>query len=72
LDQALNTIISAIELVIKTKDILSQPDQLYLIIDDTILQGFIFEEIPEIVASIVLLKDDKAFSGKSSKHGDDF
>lgn len=69
LSEVLNTIISALELVYKkklsTKTLVNQIDLLYLLLDETIEHGFIFEGDPEIVAARSLLKDDNALIGKA-------
>jgi len=73
LDEVLDTIINALQLVFKkvnSDSLIQQIDLLYLLLDETIEQGFIFEGDSEVVAARVLLKDDKAFAGKNpSKAG---
>lgn len=70
LDEVLDTIFSALGLVFKkvgADDLVKQIDLLYLLLDETIEQGFIFEGDPEVVAARVVLKDDRAFAGKASR-----
>ncbi|KAK8895049.1 Coatomer subunit zeta-1 [Tritrichomonas musculus] len=68
LDEVLETISTSISLVYKGKvnseSLIKQIDLLYLLLDETIEQGFIFEGDPEIVAARALLKNDNAFAGK--------
>ena len=70
LDELLDTIFTALTLVFKkvsAETLIQQIDLLYLLLDETVEQGYIFEGDPEVVAARVLLKDDSAFSGKANK-----
>ena len=71
LDEVLETISTSISLVYKGKFssecLIKQIDLLYLLLDETIEQGFIFEGDPEVVAARALLKNDTAFAGKGIK-----
>ena len=70
LDELLDTIFTALSLVFKktsADSLVQQIDLLYLLLDETIEQGYVFEGDPEVVAARVLLKDDSAFYGKSHK-----
>lgn len=68
LDEVLETISTSISLVYKGKFssecLIKQIDLLYLLLDETIEQGFIFEGDPEVVAARALLKNDNALAGK--------
>ncbi|EAY10766.1 hypothetical protein TVAG_121700 [Trichomonas vaginalis G3] len=75
LDEVLETIFTALSLVYKKvsyDDLMKQIDLLYLLLDETIEQGYIFEGDPEIVAARVVLKDDKAFAGKAVRSSQGF
>lgn len=71
--EVLNSVITAMSLAFKgkvrTETLVKQVDLLYLLLDETIENGYIFEADPEVVAARTLLKDDKAFSGKSLLSG---
>ena len=68
LDEVLQTLQSALSLVYKkgltADNLVQQIDLLYLLLDETIEQGFLFECDPEVVAARALLKDDNAFQGR--------
>ena len=68
LDEVLETISTSISLVYKGKFssecLIKQIDLLYLLLDETIEQGFIFEGDPEVVAARALLKNDNALVGR--------
>lgn len=74
LDGVLDTLSDSISLVFKGKvyseDLTKQIDLLYLLFDETIEQGFVFESDPQIVASRTMLKNDNAFAGKIYKKAD--
>lgn len=75
LDEVLDTIFNALSLVFKkvtSETLVQQIDLLYLLLDETIEQGYIFEGDPEIVAARVLLKNDNAFQGKANKTSNGF
>jgi hypothetical protein len=69
--EVLEVIVTSISLVFKSKvtaeTLVQQIDLLYLLLDETIENGFVFEGDPEVVAARTMLKDDTAFTGKSLK-----
>ncbi|OHT17351.1 putative coatomer subunit zeta [Tritrichomonas foetus] len=74
-DELISTFSTVLELIygrIASDLIKSKIDSLYLIIDDMIDQGFIFEGDPEVIASRVSLKDDGAFTGRAINHNTHF
>ena len=75
LDEIIDTIFTALSLIFKktsADSLIQQIDLLYLLLDETIEQGFVFEGDPEVVAARVLLKDDNAFHGKASQSSNGF
>ena len=62
---------SAMMLVFKgkvnTETLVRQIDLLYLVLDETIENGYVFEGDCEIVAARAMLKEDGAYAGKSMK-----
>ncbi|OHT08012.1 hypothetical protein TRFO_23633 [Tritrichomonas foetus] len=76
MDEVLETISTSISLVYKGKvtaeNIVQQIDLLYLLLDETIEQGFIFEGDPEVVAARAMLKNDNAFAGKGIRNMNGF
>ena len=48
-------------------EIVASIEQLYMIVDEVIEQGFVFCGNGEVVAARVMLREDKAFEGKSTK-----
>jgi hypothetical protein len=71
LGEILEAVITSISLVFKSKvtadALVQQIDLLYLLLDETIENGFVFEGDPEVVAARTMLKEDTAFAGKSLK-----
>lgn len=63
--ETLCTIANAADLVFKNKQPETQMDNLFLVIDETVQEGYVFESDPEVIAARALLKDDTAFRGKS-------
>ena len=49
--------------------LMKQIDLLYLLLDETIENGYVFEADPEVSAARALLKDDKALAGKALLSG---
>jgi hypothetical protein len=69
--ELLEAIATSLSLIYKSKvnaeSLVQQIDLLYLLLDETIENGFIFEADPEVVAARTLLKDDQALAGKALK-----
>lgn len=69
LAEVADTISTGLSLVFKgkvdSKMIVKQIDLLYLLLDETIEQGFLFEGDPEIIAARTKLRNDSAFLGKA-------
>ncbi|KAH0789757.1 Coatomer subunit zeta-1 [Histomonas meleagridis] len=69
LAEVLETICTSLRLVYKGKvnseSLIRQIDLLYLLLDETIEQGFIFEGDPEVIAARTKLKDDGALLGQA-------
>jgi hypothetical protein len=66
--QLLQSLEAAIGLVFRTPGaaaFLLQRENVYLLLDETIDQGFVMEGNSEVIAARVLLKEDNAFSGKA-------
>jgi hypothetical protein len=69
LAQVLESFERAGELVFKSfgvNEVMEKMENVYLILDEMIDQGYIFENNPEIIAARTLLKEDSAFHGKIS------
>lgn len=71
--EIMNSMVSAMSLVFKgkvnTETLMKQIDLLYLLLDETIENGYVFEADPEVSAARALLKDDKALAGKALLSG---
>jgi hypothetical protein len=69
--EILEAIVTSISLVFKSKvtadALVQQIDLRYLLLDETIENGFVFEGDPEVVAARTMLKEDTSFAGKSLK-----
>jgi len=69
--EILDALVTSISLVYKNKvsaeSLVQQIDLLYLLLDETIENGFVFEGDPEVVAARTMLKEDTAYAGKSLK-----
>jgi hypothetical protein len=65
--QLLHSLESALGLIFRKPCVdacLSQIENVYLLLDETIEQGYILEGNPEVLAARVTLKEDNAFAGK--------
>jgi hypothetical protein len=69
--ELLESLATALSLIYKgkvnTDELVKQIDLLYLVLDETIENGFIFEVDPEVVAARTLLKQDHALLGKATR-----
>ena len=69
LAEVADTMSTALSLVFKgkvdSKAIMKQIDLLYLLLDETIEQGLLFEGDPEVIAARTKLRNDGAFLGKA-------
>jgi hypothetical protein len=78
LAQVVDTIDNALELVCKKVSVdglldkLENQTYLYLLLDEVVDQGYVFEGNPEIVAARISLKDDNAFQGKAIRAASQF